>query len=265
MIIKKVVGILSLCCICSSVMFAKPMEVQAAWKRERGGWTFSEGNSNALGWRKIDNKWYYFSTSASAKGIMQTGWNKIGGNWYYMNADGVMQTGWIQNGSYWYYLNSNGAMAHDTTVGGYYVNSSGQWVKKTAGSSSTSGGSSSNKSSLDVSASAARALITKNDSKFINNKTSDGRYLEIDYAGAYSVYSLVNGKWDIENEPCYEFQVIDKTDSGNEFDYCNYIVGKESGKVYAIPNQAGLSAYQISNNKIVKTYKWKQGKSVGWR
>lgn len=50
-------------------------------------------------------------------------------NWYYFEGDGTMATGWIKDGSGdWYYLYSNGVMASNTTIDGYKLNVSGQWI-----------------------------------------------------------------------------------------------------------------------------------------
>lgn len=53
-------------------------------------------------WRRNSIGWWYTEGSSWA-----TGWRLINGNWYYFY--------------------SNGYMAHDTTIDGYYLNSSGAW------------------------------------------------------------------------------------------------------------------------------------------
>lgn len=96
------------------------------------------------GWQCYDGTWYYFNDN----GDMHTGWLKLGETWYYLNSDGTMHIGWLKLGETWYYLDSsgamltgwqwindkcyyfysNGAMAADTTIDGYYVDSSGAWI-----------------------------------------------------------------------------------------------------------------------------------------
>lgn len=56
-----------------------------------------------------------------------TGWVKDSGKYYYCNQDGIMQVGWLLEDGNWYYFYSNGEMAHDVTIDGYYLSSSGAW------------------------------------------------------------------------------------------------------------------------------------------
>ncbi|WP_270566050.1 hypothetical protein [Clostridium beijerinckii] len=84
------------------------------------------------GWKNESGVWYYLKNGAKA-----TGWIQDGGKWYYLGTDGKMQVGWVQDGANWYYLNGDGSMAHDTTVGGYYLGSNGAW--ETSSNSSSSG------------------------------------------------------------------------------------------------------------------------------
>ena len=78
-----------------------PVAAHAEWKQNNTGWWYSQGNSYATSWAKIDGQWYYF------------------------NSNGYMMTGWVNDGGTWYYLNGDGSMAHDTTIDGYYLNSNG--------------------------------------------------------------------------------------------------------------------------------------------
>lgn len=80
----------------------------------------------ATGWQNLGNKWYYLRSS----GAMATGWYQEGSTWYYLNAsNGDMKTGWFQVNGNWYYAYDSGALAVNTTVGGYYLNYNGEWVK----------------------------------------------------------------------------------------------------------------------------------------
>ncbi|WP_050816299.1 hypothetical protein [Clostridium sp. DL-VIII] len=94
-------------------------------------------NKNAYAssyWTQKNGSWYYLSDSSK----IMTGWIQDSGKWYYLGSDGKMQVGWIQDGGNWYYLNGDGSMAHDTTVGGYYLGSNGAWTTASASSSSGS-------------------------------------------------------------------------------------------------------------------------------
>lgn len=55
-------------------------------------------------------------------------WKKDSNGWWYTSA-GSTYTGWNELGQNWYYFNSNGYLAHDTVIGGYYLDSSGVWVQ----------------------------------------------------------------------------------------------------------------------------------------
>ncbi len=84
-----------------TLLSVAPVAAHAEWKQNNTGWWYSQGSS--------------YSTS----------WAKINGQWYYFDSNGYMKTGWVKDGVNWYYLNSDGAMAHDTTIEGYHLNSSG--------------------------------------------------------------------------------------------------------------------------------------------
>lgn len=85
----------------------------------------NEDGAMQTGWYQERENWYYFDKN----GAMQTGWIHVGDEWYYMDENGMMQTDWIQVDGAWYYLNpENGKMAHDTTVDGYQVDSSGKRI-----------------------------------------------------------------------------------------------------------------------------------------
>lgn len=81
------------------------VSIDAAWIKDSNGWWNSEGSSWSIGWRNINNEWYYFGT------------------------DGYMKTGWIQDKDKWYYLDTNGAMAKNTTIDGYCLGNDGAWIK----------------------------------------------------------------------------------------------------------------------------------------
>lgn len=82
------------------------------------------------GWKINDGVCSYL-----VQGQKCIGWTKLDGEWFYFDANGAMKTGWIQDGGNWYYLYNNGKMAHDTTIEGYYLNSSGVWTTQQSSSS----------------------------------------------------------------------------------------------------------------------------------
>ncbi|OOM16034.1 DUF4163 domain-containing protein [Clostridium saccharobutylicum] len=91
-----------------------PIKANAEWIQSEQRWWYSEGDSWAVGWREIDNKWYYF------------------------DEDGYMKTGWLFDGSNWYYLKSSGDMiTGQLTLSGkeYHFDSSGRWLENSYSSS----------------------------------------------------------------------------------------------------------------------------------
>ncbi|MFW2490705.1 transglutaminase domain-containing protein [Clostridium chromiireducens] len=54
-------------------------------------------------------------------------WKKDNHGWWYKSGSSYY-TGWKLIDKNWYYFYSNGYMAHDTTIDGYYLNSSGAWT-----------------------------------------------------------------------------------------------------------------------------------------
>lgn len=66
-------------------------------------------------------------------------WRNDSTGWRY-SEDSSLATGWKSIDSNWYYFYSDGYMAHDTTIDGYYVNSSGAWTNTNEGWKSDSTG-----------------------------------------------------------------------------------------------------------------------------
>jgi len=107
-----------------TIATVSPIGASAAWKQDSNGWWNTEGNSWSIGWKTIDNSWYYFGSD----GYMKTGWINDGGKWYYTASSGAMQTGWLSNNGAWYYLNTSGAMQTglvDVNSKTYYLSDSG--------------------------------------------------------------------------------------------------------------------------------------------
>ncbi|EKQ53620.1 MULTISPECIES: Ig-like domain-containing protein [unclassified Clostridium] len=141
---------------------------------KKTGWTqdtndtmyyLKDDGSKTIGWKLIDNKWYFFNNKTGAMvrgwykselgdwtydkkdtvgqwfhlgtdGKMDIGWFKdTDGTWYYLcdgrdyGALGYMETGWKYIDGKWYFLKDNGAMASDTVVEGYTLGSDGALVE----------------------------------------------------------------------------------------------------------------------------------------
>lgn len=80
-------------------------KADASWFKDGKGWWNSEDNGYSIGWRYLDNKWYFF------------------------NNEGYMVTGWLLTDSKWYYFYEDGSMARATTIGEYYLDNEGAWVE----------------------------------------------------------------------------------------------------------------------------------------
>lgn len=93
-----------------SVLVLNQTGASAEWKQDSNGWWNTEGNAWSVGWKEIDEKWYYF------------------------DINGYMKTGWIQDGDKWYYLDGNGAMVKNTTINGYKLDSYGVWIQSSQNS-----------------------------------------------------------------------------------------------------------------------------------
>ena len=85
----------------------------------------------------------------------------------------------------------------------------------------------------------------------------------------------INIGWNIPDEPAYFCSLISciyGTDYGMDGSICEagppvciYIVGKESKNVYRLPGRGIVNAYQIQDNKKIKTYRCLGYKSCEWR
>lgn len=100
--------------------------VVTGWLNLSGKWYYLDSGNGTMktGWYLVNNIWYF----SDGNGIMKTGWNKIGGVWYYLDNSGAMKTGWFKQSNIWYYLNKNGAMVKGWNLidnTWYYFNGSG--------------------------------------------------------------------------------------------------------------------------------------------
>jgi uncharacterized protein YgiM (DUF1202 family) len=126
--IKKLIKIMGLTLIVTNINY---VPASAKWiKDSKNNWNWIENNDKAIGWKEIDNKWYYLGEDGIMKtgwiklnekwynlsdsGVMETGWKKINEKWYYFNSDGVMSTGWLNDNGTLYYMNFGGEMETGT-------------------------------------------------------------------------------------------------------------------------------------------------------
>ncbi len=106
--------------------------MQIGWIQWNGKYYYLNPNENGpqgameTGWLKWNSNWYYLSSDGS----MKIGWLNYNGVWYYLGSNGVMAIGWFEDADgTWYYLQTSGVMAHDITIDGYYLDSTGAWVQ----------------------------------------------------------------------------------------------------------------------------------------
>ena len=178
-------------------------------------------------------------------------WKKDNIGWYYQDNNSYY-TGWKLIDNNWYYFYSDGYMATNKKIGDYFVNSTGAWTN-------------------EITADEARELIYNEDGNFLTKKMTPTEYgfskLEYRYGVDYIDIEI----WNIPDESVYVFDLIDygrKMDGSIcEYGYLayKYVVGKESKNVYILPNQGSMSAYQIQDNKKIKTYRCLYCKSYEWR
>ena len=171
-------------------------------------------------------------------------WKKDNIGWYYQDNDSYY-TGWKLIDNNWYYFYSDGYMATNDKIGDYFVNSTGAWTN-------------------EITADEARELIYNEDGNFLTKEMAPTIYGFSKLVYRYEKDSIDIKNWDIPDEPVYVFSVISciyGTAYGMDGSYtCGapvfiYIVGKESKNVYILPSEGDMSAYQIQDNKKIKTYR----------
>ena len=178
-------------------------------------------------------------------------WKKDNIGWYYQDNNSYY-TGWKLIDNNWYYFYSDGYMATNDKIGDYFVNSTGAWTN-------------------EITADEARELIYNEDGNFLTKKMTPTKYGYSKLEYRYGVDYIDIEIWNIPDESVYVFDLIDygrKMDGSIcEYGYLayKYIVGKESKNVYILPNQGSMSAYQIQDNKKIKTYRCLYSKSYEWR
>ena len=100
--------------IATTTMAVMPIAASAEWKQTQDNtWTWQEKGKKAIGWKYIDDSWYYFGKD----GEMVTGWlqDQEDDKWYYLWSDGTMANStWLWNGGLWYYFDASGEMVLDS-------------------------------------------------------------------------------------------------------------------------------------------------------
>ena len=108
-----------------------------AFKASASGRTGANGGSGSKGeWIQDQKGWWYRNPDRS---YPASSWLSLEYNgkkdWYYFNSEGYMQTGWQLISGKWYYLyekteggRTKGSLAVNTVIGGYAVNSNGEWT-----------------------------------------------------------------------------------------------------------------------------------------
>lgn len=105
---RKLISKIILGTMISSTLFTLlPSKASAEWVNDyQGNWYYMQDNSKVTGWKKIDNRLYYFDEN----GKMQKGWVKAEDSWYFLGNDGSLKTGWINYNKNCYYADSSGAI-----------------------------------------------------------------------------------------------------------------------------------------------------------
>ena len=171
--------------------------------------------------------------------------------WYYQDNNSYY-TGWKLIDNNWYYFYSDGYMATNKKIGDYFVNSTGAWTN-------------------EITADEARELIYNEDGNFLTKEMTPTEYEYPKLEYRYGVDYIDIEIWNIPDESVYVFDLIDygRKMDGSICEYGDlsykYVVGKESKNVYILPNQGSMSAYQIQDNKKIKTYRCLYCKSYEWR
>lgn len=80
--------------------------------------------SSTSGKKKIGNKYYYIYSNGT---VFVGGWKKINNKNHYFTTSGA-KIGWAKIGKYYYYFSSTGILNVNTIVGKYYVNKSGKRI-----------------------------------------------------------------------------------------------------------------------------------------
>lgn len=115
------------CSLCNEKREEVIAKLIGKWITNNNGKWFGypDGTYENTGFKKINEDTYYFQSN----GYVKTGWLLDNGVWYYFNKDGIMQTGWSGPGRQYYFADAGKMLENQFTPDGYYVGSSGAYVK----------------------------------------------------------------------------------------------------------------------------------------
>lgn len=115
------------CSLCNEKREEVIAKLIGKWITNNNGKWFGypDGTYENTGFKKINEDTYYFQSN----GYVKTGWLLDNGVWYYFNKDGIMQTGWSGPGRQYYFDDAGKMLENQFTPDGYYVGSSGAYVK----------------------------------------------------------------------------------------------------------------------------------------
>lgn len=115
------------CSLCNEKREEVIAKLIGKWITNNNGKWFGypDGTYENTGFKKINEDTYYFQSN----GYVKTGWLLNNGVWYYFNKDGIMQTGWSGPGRQYYFDDAGKMLENQFTPDGYYVGSSGAYVK----------------------------------------------------------------------------------------------------------------------------------------
>lgn len=115
------------CSLCNEKREEAIAKLIGKWITNNNGKWFGypDGTYENTGFKKINEDTYYFQSN----GYVKMGWLLDNGVWYYFNKDGIMQTGWSGPGRQYYFDDAGKMLENQFTPDGYYVGSSGAYVK----------------------------------------------------------------------------------------------------------------------------------------
>jgi len=194
----KLIKVIASSLVVASVLVLNPIGASANWKQNSNGWWNTEGSSWSIGWKEIDEKWYYFGQDGYMVHDTTIDGYKLGsdGAWIeialntppqtwgdYKSGSDSFNTGWkLINGKY-YYFDFDGARVHDKTVDSYYLGADGAWVTTQGKSNLQDFTMKTEKSSYE--------LGTDNIKVYITNNTN----LESVYGTRYEVDKFQSNEW----------------------------------------------------------------------
>lgn len=122
----KLIKVIASSLIAISILILNPIGANAQWKSDNIGWWYTEGNSWAEGWRKIDGKYYYFYSDGYMAKDTTIGGDKLGSDGAWVN-DGIQVTNitnttnipiqipsiWSKINDYGYTMNNRSALVYD--------------------------------------------------------------------------------------------------------------------------------------------------------